>query len=923
MASNLKPITETRGSDNSHAAATAVSVQVGQQVVACGDDNQAVGLVRDLVGQGGADNVFIQIGETNIVGDTHLQRLLDKTDTELKEWGVRRSVFIETAAFLKCREHLEGGHVHIMGVSGEGKTAIAKELLTRSPRTPIILREPEQWEHVDVKMGKSIVLVDDIFGQFGLDNERKRSWLRKVANMYSAVCTGEVQIITTCRENIFLSCDTELRGFELFKTNNVHLSDSSCTYALNEEERLRMLHKYIEAAEPKIIVETRDRNQSPSMDGQREISLGTLQKIAKMNTSLGFPQCCNVFVTNAKCFERGLHFFERPFEVLKGVVDQMSKSAEELVMFDYCMLVCVLIHGGLTKEYIERVDNVNSDARIEVTRIAKSCGIRSFVSLDILNAARRLRTSYLNCENETYSFKHNSMLEAVFSSFFNSRTDLLITHCDYDLLQKLVSTENSAEKSDLYCIVPQRHHKVLCARLATEMTYMNRNRMYWRLDRVLAHRAMSDIGFVQQFWAGLSHPLQAKIIESTGSFRDSILCVSGRRSFGCFVGALVSALKSRWSADRLERELGKALYEACAHGNYSVYDYLTSQLNMLPDSHCLRVATGAFGRSEIVSHLLQYNHWTPSDISVALSEACYWGKFDVYKSLLAFDGCDSNEILTRKILTKAAINGSSEIMSDLLQYKHWTIPDISSAVIKARSRWQVYKLLLGYNECDTREVLTSNFLKFVIGDGDFEIISDLLQYQHWTIADIFDSVKEACKWNRLDVYKALLEYGGYTPKDVMGGDVLSMVARNGNIEFVSVLLQHKHWTASDISEAILWAKRRDHFEIYKSLLTYGCHFGHRLTSPVLRETVNNLEYVTVLLQYQQWTESDVSHALEGACGYGVFDVYKSLMAYDVCDTTRVITHDVLYAAADGIRYGNGDTRIKADLEERGYELPEL
>ncbi|KAL5013225.1 hypothetical protein ScPMuIL_007495 [Solemya velum] len=422
-------------------------VEPGKHVT---DDNIRSLLFGDYMSKAKEERLYDEIQ------DLEELREVNKTKAEMQFWEEKRKSMPTTARFVKCKKQLErSNHINLMGISGEGKTSLAMELLRQSGREPIIVREPEQWEVIDVENGRNkIVLIDDIFGRFSLNSATKEAWLKKVTNMYATVRGGKVQIITTCREHIFMTCDTELKKYDLFKESNVHLSRAGSNYCLEPADKLEILK--IQLSNSKI----------------DQFSEEDLEQIANIKyTSVGFPQCCHVFMSDPKYIDRGVEFFERPFEVIEEVLDQMSKSQSEETKFDYCVLGCVLIFEGLSRECIEKIDDDKTDEFSLVTEIAKACQIKAknLFSTKITNAADRLSTSYLTCEDGKYSFQHNSMLEAVFKSFFESKAKLLLQRCDWRLLRDLISSEGSEDKS-VVCIVPKRHYGDLSRRLVSELT---------------------------------------------------------------------------------------------------------------------------------------------------------------------------------------------------------------------------------------------------------------------------------------------------------------------------------------------------------------------------------------------------------------------------------------------------------------------
>ncbi|KAL5016380.1 hypothetical protein ScPMuIL_005969 [Solemya velum] len=587
-----------------------------------------------LGGEGSHNEIKLQhVGGTK----SKLEKLFDKTRSSIDHWRKNDGqLFLATPALEKCRALLDTeGHVNIFGLSGHGKSTLAFKLMEESKRRAIILRRPEDWEEIDVESENPLVVLDDMFGRFELDRASKDKWLTNLSSMYWSVKERKLQVVVTCRETIFSICEKELGQCDLFKpTCCVHLTHVG--YDLNIDVKLQMVKKYIDSRLAVQKISLCEKQNDENLE-EFQISQPTLEKIVNTNTPLGFPQCCRFFVTQSHCFFRGVDFFKKPVEAVLLEIDRMHNSENDVDKYNYCTLACVLIYGGLTDERLENIDDSLSDHTVKVETIAKACRIKSFLSSEVQIAARRLTTSYLTYTDETYSFKHNSITEAVFTSFSKWQPKLLVEHCDIDLLYNLITTKGSVVRSDMLFTLPTRYYALFCARLARELT--DNNRSLWR---VVSNSVMSDAQFVDTFWAYVeSQPkTKSQILQSTYSGL-SILFVSGRMSFGCFVGRLVEALRDSMPTDQLEGELGRALYGACVYGNYSVCEYLTER----------------------------YRHWATYDISNALWQACHNSKFDCYKCLIEYSGCNTREVVTHDVMTAAASGArstkDSKILSDL------------------------------------------------------------------------------------------------------------------------------------------------------------------------------------------------------------------------------------------------------------------
>ncbi|KAL5017764.1 hypothetical protein ScPMuIL_005152, partial [Solemya velum] len=146
---------------------------------------QTVALMKELVEQEGA-TVYLQCGETNEVKTTIIQednkmhKLLEEAKTCIDHWNKNEGkLYLPTPSLEKCQKILtEEGHLNIFGLSGQGKTALAYNLIEASEHS-VFLSSPEEWRQIDKEKCKLIIL-DDIF-----EADRERVARRRKERRYN------------------------------------------------------------------------------------------------------------------------------------------------------------------------------------------------------------------------------------------------------------------------------------------------------------------------------------------------------------------------------------------------------------------------------------------------------------------------------------------------------------------------------------------------------------------------------------------------------------------------------------------------------------------------------------------------------------------------------------------------------------------
>ncbi|KAL5019436.1 hypothetical protein ScPMuIL_003481, partial [Solemya velum] len=110
--------------------------------------------------------------------DNKMHKLLEEAKTCIDHWNKNEGkLYLPTPSLEKCQKILtEEGHLNIFGLSGQGKTALAYNLIEAFEHS-VFLSSPEEWRQIDKEKCKLIIL-DDIFGRFRLNNSDKENWIK-------------------------------------------------------------------------------------------------------------------------------------------------------------------------------------------------------------------------------------------------------------------------------------------------------------------------------------------------------------------------------------------------------------------------------------------------------------------------------------------------------------------------------------------------------------------------------------------------------------------------------------------------------------------------------------------------------------------------------------------------------------------------
>ncbi|KAK7469544.1 hypothetical protein BaRGS_00036450 [Batillaria attramentaria] len=214
------------------------------------------------------------------------QKIQDRTKT----WISRdQTVYVETEGHRQAVRQLDQrGAVVITGPEGSGKSALGHALLRHYWRhhahTPLDVRDHEEWcQHVDVRKGRQVVLLDDVFGSEEFSYTSYKTWARDLFHMQDSVRSSAFLVVITIRADVMEEMDLKCNFRDLFRHGPVlDLGSAEC---FRESEKLEMLRKH---------VENRD---GASVD---ENKLRDMIVTATLKTGVGFPLQCMILAKDCE-----------------------------------------------------------------------------------------------------------------------------------------------------------------------------------------------------------------------------------------------------------------------------------------------------------------------------------------------------------------------------------------------------------------------------------------------------------------------------------------------------------------------------------------------------------------------------------------------------------------------------------------------
>ena len=314
-----------------------------------------------------------------------------------------RNEFVETTIYAKALEILDSKKIVVLsGHPGEGKTTMAKHLLTRYQTDRCInLTEPEDWKHVDFSLNLiDAILIDDIFGSGVLDENLVKKWERKLDDMSKMIKEKDINVVITSRHYILEETKQLFRSLPLFKKENTQVLSSN---ELTHEEKLQILEAHLRAEKRQV-----DQNYMTLCVMRHALIIGKI--IFGTNEFLfGFPECVNLFARQDDLFEKGPDFFSQPNSFVKNCIKQLYEDEEKFL----ALIVMWANEGHILKK--SELDESNLSHRL--SKIAKKFKFKMKGKL-----IKKLRKSldnhvggllHFSKESGAYSFGHNVICDMV------------------------------------------------------------------------------------------------------------------------------------------------------------------------------------------------------------------------------------------------------------------------------------------------------------------------------------------------------------------------------------------------------------------------------------------------------------------------------------------------------------------------------
>ncbi|XP_067686121.1 serine/threonine-protein phosphatase 6 regulatory ankyrin repeat subunit B-like isoform X2 [Haliotis asinina] len=492
------------------------------------------------------------------------------------------TLFVPTRAIRDAKETLKKeGSVFLVGRSGDGKTYSAYHILTelkkQDPSYEIyIVSKPEDMDHIPSR--NSIVFVDNIFGASSYSSVLFEKWRACFTYMEGYVKTGHMYFISASQNQVRDECVSELGNVPLLKP----IIDMSDEYCLSIKEKEAMLTKFLQHYE--VIMTEKDKHTA-----------------VRSKLSLGFPQCCKLFVTNPEAQELGPSFFEASFMFLSSQIKKMKSSETDHDKHLYLVLVMGIFERG--KISFERFDPFckSNEFQPSSEELQQVCGIEKRITKDdMVSASNKLcKMGYLRCieVNALYQFSHQSIYDAVAVLFGKVHTQQIIGLCPLKFLLDHTTVSDGSQVDKKSVIMVQS--ELLIARLIAELKKGEFS--------VLEHSALQKELFVtklffnEQFSKAVKEQLAEGLLES-----NVLYYLTASKKYSVFMKRFLEELQKMENYEAVRKGLLHQIFEgSCIAGDLIIFGKLFSLKMITPCQQCIvKAAESPVDHPDIMTKLL-------------------------------------------------------------------------------------------------------------------------------------------------------------------------------------------------------------------------------------------------------------------------------------------------------------------------------
>ncbi|WAR10205.1 FEM1C-like protein [Mya arenaria] len=358
--------------------------------------------------------------------------------------------------------------------------------------------------------------------------------------------------------------------------------------------------------------------------------------------SLGFPQCCALYVSQRRLHDMWAHFFEHPIDVLEGDLETLHRSD----IHAYFALVVMMFQPG-ARLYAKKLRDLQDETFLQqLQSLAEVCKVPITEKLpeQLLTSLSGQLTPYVYWEKniDCYTFSHESVMELMMSSFVKRHPQHVLETCELQFLLDYVFTEENLLKSrnQVFAMRISPDHFWLLSQSIDH--YIN----YGHVVAMATHRVLRDPGFREFFFTYLEKRGESEhiVLAEDSSVKEGV----SRRPVGLMFSSInqdkpnVGLVRALWKTGLYQKhsspwvagELRSSLLMAVRRGSLEREKWSQEQL----DVALVRAARVQSAGVDVVKLLLGAGA-SPTSIRASSTALCEAAKADNVKTVQHLLSC--------------------------------------------------------------------------------------------------------------------------------------------------------------------------------------------------------------------------------------------------------------------------------------------
>ncbi|XP_052075389.1 uncharacterized protein LOC127712821 [Mytilus californianus] len=380
--------------------------------------------------------------------ETKSKCLEDKLKARIEEDD---TIFTKTNSYENAKDILEKNNiVIIVGSSGDGKSFIARRLVWNKIKDGLNYREVTRtpdWDQISYNENH-IVLMEDAFQKKSCCSKPKADSYMLIATLQEHMehfRTSEhiLYVVITTRPDIF----SELQ--KLFE--NRPFFDEFVTVDLNA-----MGLKFAEKVE--IFRKHEQKCNGLKFDDK------SVTKICTFDTP-SFPNCVEMFFTNATAYKRGLEFFRNPTQFLNTEIVKIFREDKAL----YTLMVLLAMNDDRLLEcnLLKTIESTNRDILKVLLDSNTDCPKQ--IKAMLLKVLAKSQ-SFIQLLNGVVKFRYKCISHAVCSSFGETMPEEALLYLPIEFIfQKVFVDGSNYSKDEEGIVLPRNCYLYLAKRLVVEL----------------------------------------------------------------------------------------------------------------------------------------------------------------------------------------------------------------------------------------------------------------------------------------------------------------------------------------------------------------------------------------------------------------------------------------------------------------------